>query len=325
MAQSQIEHVVIIVKENHTFDNYFGRYPGAEGETTLADAPNPPASDHPHTHEAWLKFDKSAVRQQYNQAVLADYWRLAADFTLCDHYFTDVAGPSTPNHLMLITADSPVIDNIHKTSEQDAKQPPTPFDLPSLPAELEKANLSWKNYGGYAFAYIKALKGSPGNVPSEQFITDAQAGKLPTVSWLYASETTELYGNLSEHPPADVRPGMAWTMKQLKALAAGGLWDKSVVFITWDDWGGWYDHVVPPEVETWQDGTQFRYGPRVPCLVVSPYAKKGYVSKTQRSHVSLLAFCEQQFNLPALTDRDRTADAMADCFDFSQTPLQPPR
>src|SRR4030088_1209813 len=114
MLEQKVQHVIIIVKENHTFDNYFGRFPGANGDSTLATAPNPPASDHPHTHEAWLNFDQKAVRQQYDRTVLSSYWKLAGEFTLCDHYFTDVAGPSTPNHLMLIAADSPVVDNIHK-------------------------------------------------------------------------------------------------------------------------------------------------------------------------------------------------------------------
>jgi phospholipase C len=322
---SKIEHVVIIVKENHTFDNYFGRFPKAEGDSNLADAPNPPRSDPSHTHETWLKFDEKAVREQYGERVLSAYWKLAKKFTLCDHYFTDVAGPSTPNHLMLIAADSPVVDNIHESSQKDAKDKDTTFTLPSLPSKLESAGMTWKNYGGYAFKYIEDLKSSPHNVTSEHFIKDAQAGKLPTVSWLYAGEANEMYGNLSEHPPANVKPGMTWTIQQIEAVVKGGLWGTTAIFITWDDWGGWYDHITPPEVEKWKDGTQFRYGPRVPCLIVSPYAKQGYISKTRKSHVSLLAFCEKNFGLPAVTERDRTADNMSDGFNFDQEPLEPPK
>jgi phospholipase C len=324
--QHKLEHIVIIVKENHTFDNYFGRFPGANGDPNLAHAPNPPASDHPHTHEAWLKFAEKAVKEQYTERDLAAYWKLAKQFTLCDHYFTDVAGPSTPNHLMLITADSPVVDNIHESSEKDAKHPGgVTFVLPSLPKQLEKAGLTWKNYGGYAFQYIKDLAKSPHTVPSEQFIKDAKAGTLPAVSWLYAGESTELYGNLSEHPPANITPGMEWTMQQIKALVDGGLWDTSAVFITWDDWGGWYDHVTPPKVEAWKDGTQFRYGPRVPCLVVGPYAKKGHISSKLHSHTSVVRFCEDIFGLPPINQRAKTTNSMTDCFDFAQTPLAPPK
>ena len=322
---ANIEHVVIIVKENHTFDNYFGRFPGAKGDGHLASAPNPPLSDHSHTHEAWLDFDAKAVREQYGEKELSAYWKFAGQFALCDNYFTDIAGPSTPNHLMLITADSPVVDNIHESSAQDAKGKKTTFKLDSLPAHLEKAGLSWKNYGGYAFEYVQGLKSSPQNVSSERFLKDASSGALPAVSWLYAGETNELYGNLSEHPPADVTKGMEWTVQQIQAVVDGGLWDKTAIFVTWDDWGGWYDHVPPPEVEKWQDGTQFRYGPRVPCLVISPYAKPGHISHTLRSHVSLLAFCEKNFGVAPVTDRDKKADDMSDCFDFTQTPLPPPR
>ena len=96
------------------------------------------------------------------------------------------------------------------------------------------------------------------------------------------------------------------SLRKIQAIVDGGLWPRTVVFVTWDDWGGWYDHVVPPNVEKWDsrraqypgdahpefDGQQFRYGSRVPCLVISPYARKGFVSPTQRSHISLVKFCQ---------------------------------
>src|SRR3984893_4910986 len=118
------------------------------------------------------------------------------------------------------------------------------------------------------------------------------------------------------------------------ALAAGGLWDRVAIFITWDDWGGWYDHVDPPVVETWDhthaqrgadalaefDGQPFRYGSRVPCLVVGPYAKPGHISRQLNSHVSLLKFCEDLFGIDPLTDRDGAANGMSDCIDLSQVP-----
>jgi phospholipase C len=125
---------------------------------------------------------------------------------------------------------------------------------------------------------------------------------------------------------------MQWTVDQVNAVVKGGLWLKTAVFITWDDWGGWYDHANPPNVESWTSstpvpsyrGTQFRYGSRVGCIVLSPYARKGYISKAQHSHVSLVKFCESTFNLPPLNSRDRASDDMSDCFDFNQVPAQPP-
>jgi phospholipase C len=102
--------VVIFFKENHAFDNSFGTFPGANG-ATMAHAPNPPTHDPDHRHSAWLTRSTTAVRQQYLQSDIPAYFAYAKQFTLCDNYFTDVAGPSTPNHLMVIAAASPVIDN----------------------------------------------------------------------------------------------------------------------------------------------------------------------------------------------------------------------
>ncbi len=314
----KIEHVVIIVKENHTFDNYFGKFPGVEGDPKLAPAPNPPHSDHPHYHRAWLNRMRKPVKEQYGEKEIPAYFSYASKFTLCDHYFTDVAGPSTPNHLMLISADSPIIDNPGRSGAKPL------YDLPSLPAALEKSGRSWANYGGYAFNFIAGLHGSTSNHSSQKFAIDAAAGNLPNVSWVYAPEHQHNSDPLSEHPRGNVTHGMNWTVEQVNAVIKGGLWANTVIFITWDDWGGWYDHITPPNVEKWRDGTQFRYGSRVGCLVLSPYAKQKYISKVQHSHVSLVKFCESVFGLPTLNERDAAADDMSDCFDFTQTPAAPP-
>jgi phospholipase C len=312
IAKGSFEHVVIILKENHTFDSYFGTFPGAEGNSTLAHASDPPTGSFPNNHAAWLARATKAVRKQYHQADIASYWAYAQQFTLCDHFFSDVASDSTPNHLMLIASASPVINN------PSSGTTPT-FSLPSLPANLQAAGLTWRNYGGFAFSYIAQLKNSPWTVASQQFATDAEAGRLPSVSWIYAPHLQ------SEHPNDNVAYGMQWTVDQVNAIVKGGLWNKTVIFISWDDWGGWYDHVTPPNVEQWTDGTQFRYGSRVPCLVLAPYARSGYISKTLHSFVSILRFCEENFGVPSINQRDGSADNMSDCFDFTQTPLGPPR
>jgi hypothetical protein len=132
VSPSPIQHVVIIVKENHSFDNYFGTFPGANG-VTLAHAPDPIASDPRHDHVAWLERASTAVRQQYIQDDIPAYWAYAQQYTLCDNYFTDVASQSEPNHLMLIAADAPLIDN---ASAYRTYQPQPPFALPSLPFAL---------------------------------------------------------------------------------------------------------------------------------------------------------------------------------------------
>lgn len=166
--QGPIQHVVILFKENHAFDNYFGTFPGANG-AAMAHSPNPPTRDPDHTHKGWLNRATGAVRQQFLESDIPKYFAYARQFTLCDNYFTDVAGPSTPNHLMVLTADSPVIDNPHGNPV---------YDLPSLPASLDAAGLTWGNYGGYAFGMIKALGrgrsllpiSSPRMLPPESFL-----------------------------------------------------------------------------------------------------------------------------------------------------------
>jgi phospholipase C len=202
------------------------------------------------------------------------------------------------------------------------------YDIPSLPISMEGAGLKWGNYGGYAFEDITELKGKQ-KQSSLKFKSDAASGNLPNVSWVFAPEGK----GLSEHPTENITDGMNWTVEQVHAVVQGGLWFNSVIFITWDDWGGWFDHVDPPNVETWKDdgshpsydGTQFRYGSRVGCLVLSPYAKSGYISKALHSHVSLVKFCETNFGLSPLNQRDANADDMSDCFDFKRQPLGPPQ
>ncbi|HMJ49693.1 MAG TPA: alkaline phosphatase family protein [Burkholderiales bacterium] len=323
MSVHRIQHVVIIVKENHCFDNYFGTLHGVNG-MTMPRSPNPPPKDPDHSHAAWLARHSNPVLAQFVEQDIPAYFAYARQFTLCDNYFTDVAGPSTPNHLMLVAADSPVIGN-PPNYRRGSHQPM--FKLPSLPANLEHAKLTWGNYGGYVFDFIHGLAGRNKH-PSEQFKQDALAGKLPTVSWLYAPH------DASEHPPnpqdkgdpvvGNVTHGMQWTVDQVNAIVKGGLWPKCAIFITWDDWGGWFDHADPPEVEKWTDGSQFRYGSRVPCLVLSPYAKRGHISNALHSHVSLIRFCEITFRLPDVNKRTAGADPMSDCFDFSKPAGPPP-
>ncbi len=180
---------------------------------------------------------------------------------------------------------------------------------------------------------MKELAGHAGNHARDLFLHHAAAGKLPSVSWVYGDGRP----SLSEHPQQNVTDGMRWTVEQINAIVEGGLWEHTAVFVTWDDWGGWYDHADVPVMETWDstraqrpadaypqfNGEPFRYGSRVPCLAIGPYARRGHVSHQVNSHVSLVKFCESTFGLPALSQRDGQSNGMMDCFDFSQPP-QPP-
>src|SRR5579885_2771253 len=147
-------------------------------------------------------------------------------------------------------------------------------------------------------------------VPANQFVTDAKNGNLPAVSWIVA-------GIESEHPPNSTCVGENWTVQQINAVMEGPEWKSTAIFVTWDDPGGFYDHIVPPII----DG--FGFGMRVPLLIVSPYAIPGHVSHTRYEFSSVLKTIEERFNLPYLTKRDARANDTYDSFDFNQTPLSP--
>ena len=232
---------------------------------------------------------------------------------------------------MLICADAPIINN---PAHHYRPSPGHAYKLKSLPLALERACRTWGNYGGYAFRYIAELASHRSNHSRDAFKRDAMKGKLPSVSWVYGDGKPDL----SEHPVRNVTAGSRWTADRVAAIVAGGLWDRTAIFVTWDDWGGWFDHVVPPVKESWDsrraqrpavafpefDGEPFRFGSRVPCLVISPFARPGHVSHQENSHVSLVIFCESAFGLEPLSQRDAASNGMSDCFDFTQSPNPPP-
>jgi phospholipase C len=286
------------------------------------------------------KFDLiSGGWSAYAQATEEDipnYWAYARRFTLADHYFTSVHGPSLPNHLFAIGAQSGgAIDNATSSApglacddnssgtvtvideNGNRSQQLSCFDFPILPDSLTKAGISWKYYGegGGVLTVIRHIYESSSwqlnSAAPDQFLTDARTGRLPEVSWLIPP------GPVDEHPPASMCEGENWTVSVLNAVMQGPDWNSTVVFMTWDDFGGFYDHMPPPQVD------QFGLGPRVPLLIISPYAKPGYVSHTVYDHTSVLKFVETRYGLPALTSRDAWANPMLDIFDFSQPPRPP--
>jgi phospholipase C len=198
------------------------------------------------------------------------------------------------------------------------------FDFDTLADRLEARGLMWKYYApgegqsGYIWSALDAIQHirltslwDQHVVATEQFIQDAQNGQLPAVSWVVTKS------GLSEHPPASVCLGENWTVEQLNALMQGPEWNSTVVFLTWDDFGGFYDHVAPPVVDN------FGFGPRVPLLIISPWVKPGLITHTTLEFSSVLKFIEQRFDLDPLTQRDQNANELTDVFDFHQDPLPP--
>jgi phospholipase C len=358
-APTAIQHTVVIVQENHTFDNYFGTFPGADGVTNGLTSTGlvVPLTTMPDAYQASLcntwdcaiqamdggrmdRFDLISdgltAYTQVTEKEIPNYWEYAQHFVLADRYFTSVHGPSLPNHLFTVAAQSGgVIGNESGTgggvacdghpsgtvtvidaSGHRTQQSPC-FDFLTMPDLLGKAGISWKYYidGDGILATIRHIRNSPmwtkNRATTAQFLLDAHTGHLPAVSWLIEPREE------SEHPPDSVCAGDNQTTEFVNAIMQGPAWGSTVVFVTYDDFGGFYDHVPPPQVD--QDGM----GPRVPLLIISPFAKPGYVTHTASEHSSILKFIETRYHLQALTGRDAAASNMLDSFDFGRPP-QPP-
>jgi len=316
-----IQHIIIFIQENHTFDSLFAGFPGADGQSAGVACADALPSDPPHQHHDALTPDGAtidAARCSYTEAAASTYWQLARDFTLCDQFFSEVRGPSQPNYLMMVAAQSPIVD-----SPPRVRCPAFCLDLPTIADRLDAAKLTWRDYTGL-FSDIRSVVGRREMTIFDDaaFFHDAANGTLPNMSWLN-SEFLRNGDNKSGHPPGSLCQAENYATHVINAVMSGPQWNTTALFLTWDDWGGFYDHVEPPTAETLPDGSPLRYGFRVPCIVVSPYARSGYVSHETHSFVSLLRFIETIFQLPPLTDRDAQASDLLDCFNFNQTPRAP--
>ncbi len=328
---------MIIMMENHTFDNYFGRFPGANG-VTLPRASDPLRSDFYHGPAGVTaavdggKMDEFPLRGQvqYTQADIPNYWSYAQHYGLGDNFFTSQGTSSTPNHMTMVAAQSGgLFDsrgqngcnstqnnmNYSKVAATGVSYWSYPcYNIPSIPALLNNAGLSWRYYSQSTIwdapLMIKPIAGSPNDIhDSSQFVRDVQNGTMANVSWVIPS------GSGTDHPPSPTLEAQNFLTQQVNAIMKSSYWSSTAIFVTWDDWGGLYDHVVPPTVDN------VGLGPRVPLLVISPYAKAGYISHQQGEFASFDKFIEEDFGLPSLGQRDalsQTSDLM-DFFDFTQT------
>ena len=376
-----IKHVVFIIKENRTFDNLFGRFPGADGATSgmdqgtvrpLTHALDRIPVDIVHCYEcalqAWnegkmdgfASVSAPANRHAYTQFGPKDlpaYWHWAKRFVLGDNFFASAQGPSFPNHLYTIAAqsggvhDNPIQDleqlrERHRTTGlfkawgcdsveeayvpvedregKEVKVPPC-FDFLTEGDLLLRAGIPWAYYSatntqnGYLWSAYDAVRHIREDTqlwqshvfPVDGVVQDIRDDRLPPVTWV-----TPRF-ELSEHPEYSFCWGQNWTTRIVNAIMSSPMWKDTAIFITWDDYGGVYDHVPPPQVD------RFGFGIRVPLLLISPYAKAGYVDHTLGEFSSVLRFIEDNWGLSQLTDRDRDAANLSEAFDFSQEPRKP--
>jgi|ERR1700674_1846031 len=330
-----IEKVVIIFPENHTFDNLASEVAGSDGDLSLPLAPDIVQPDPPHDHLHWMRRDQPAPggarRQRYGRAQLPVIYRLMDTFATCDRYFSDVAANSFPNHAFSIGADAEGED------QNPSQAHPISLVTPGLPVRLETAGKTWANYGnGFAFKHYADSRMHANVRAQGAFQTDALKGLLPDVSWVYAPPHMDFHPGPIQFG-SSMKASDQWLNSAVKAISAGKLadgrplWDHVLVFITFDDWGGWVDHVAPPVLEKLPNGEPYRYGSRVPCAVVSPFAKPKFVSHVTSSHTSLVAFIERLWAIspspnPAARTRTTAATekAMSDCINLNQRPLPNP-
>jgi phospholipase C len=217
----------------------------------------------------------------YDWHEIPNYWEYARRFVLCDQFFSSLAGPSEPNHLYTVAAKSGGLVNNpnYRNGARGAVGGDTDavYTFPAMAEVLQNTHISWKYYDEkpnpqlhslWNPLWIPAISTEPRAmshlVGMNQFYKDAKSGHLPQVCWIVPNRADRA------HPPDDSARGMWHVTDLVNAIMRSDAWKSTVIIITWDDYGGFYDHVPPPAVD------QFGYGPRVPALVISPYARPGF-------------------------------------------------
>jgi len=288
------------------------------------------------------------VYEYVNPAQIKPYWAMAQQYVLGDHFFQPQGSSSFTAHQDLIRGATDV-DAKHSLVDlptstpwgcdappgtvtslitNDNRYEPNAGPFPCLSYRtlrdvMDAGSVSWRYYSPdvaepsgavwAAFDAIRAVRYGPewstNQVsPEKKIFTEVQRGSLPGVSWVIPD-----YNN-SDHAGRTGDTGPSWVAQVVNAIGQSSAWDTTAILILWDDWGGWYDHVPPPGRHR-AGGLGFR----VPFIVVSPFAKSGYISHAQYSYGSILRFVEDNWNLDRLGTSDQTsADFVPDFFDFKQ-------
>jgi len=373
-----IKHVIFIIKENRSFDHLYGRFPGADGATQGYDDGKlvalKPASDQrgydvPHCRACSItaidggQMDGFGAQAHgfyaYTQMPAAgepNYWHWAEQYVLGDNFFASALGPSFPNHLYTIAAQSggaiqnprqdfnAMIEAAQNGTKKswgcDIAQPAYVevldsegqvihvqpcFDFETEGDLLRRADIPWAYYAadanqlGYMWSAYSAIDRYRNNEelwnrymrPVDDVVRDVEADRLPPVTWV-----TPRFA-LSDHPDYNFCAGENWTTSVINAVMQSPMWRDTAIFLTWDDYGGFYDHVPPRELD------DIGLGIRVPLLVISPYAKEGFVYHEESEFSSVLRFIEDNWDLSQLTARDRQTTNLSDAFSFDAPPREP--
>ncbi|MGC1379846.1 MAG: alkaline phosphatase family protein [Candidatus Baltobacteraceae bacterium] len=384
-AHRYVQHVVIVVQENRSFDNLFSGFPAADAprfgyagsvrvrlHPTPLEDPGDIENNWRDAIDSWNhgKMDGFEAEHFYGgplryayayvpRTESAPYWAMARRYVLADQMFPTEFGPSFTSHLSLIAAntqieskpiaevdapsrlpwgcDAPPGTRSFTLTQERVERFNGPFpcfdDFPTIAQRLDDAHVSWKYYaspltriGGKVwseFDSVRKVRYGPDwqNVisPQTQILRDIAHGALADVSWVTPDWED------SDHTGSGSNAGPSWVASIVNAIGESRYWKSTAIVVVWDDWGGWYDSVPPPQLD-------FRgLGIRVPCIVISPYARvapgarAGYVSHTQYEFGSVLKFVEELFGLPPIGPpsrgfTDTRAASLMDVFDFTQSP-----
>jgi phospholipase C len=369
-SMPQIEHVVVLMMENHSFDNLLGMVPyevtgrhkvdgftrsggrvvnfnpDAQGNRIYATPMSSPCQLNGEPSQAWNASHEAYANGANSGFVLASgdvamsYWdghdlpftySLARHFPLGQRYFCSVLAQTYPNRRFLFAGTASGL------TSTDALTFATPAANGTIWERLTAHHVNWGVYfeDAPSYAIIPDSYDAARTHPITQFYSDAASGKLPSFTFLDPN-----YSTTSEENPQDIQVGEQFVASVVKALTHGPKWHSTALFFTYDEHGGYYDHVPPPPAilpdsiapiqepgkATLAPGTYNRYGFRVPLIVVSPWAKQNYISTVVQDHTSITAFIERKWNLPAMTFRDANAHPMTDYFDFSKCAFaRPPK
>ena len=369
-SMHQIKHVVVLMMENHSFDNILGMLPhqvpsrsgidgltlrrgrvtnfnpGPHGRLRASRAPSPCQLDRVPS-QAWnashISYDAGRndgfVRASGPSAMwfwdkhdLPFTYSLAEHFPIGQRYFCSTLCQTYPNWRFMFAGTAS--GTISTSASTVTVRPANGTIWDRLDAHHIDYALYYQNVPGWGvISGVLTAQRAKRQFKFDQFYKDAAAGRLPGFTLLEPN-----YETTSEENPQDVQVGEQFMSKVVRALMRSPAWKHTALFITYDEHGGYYDHVAPPRAIKPDNippklspgdmpGGYDRYGFRVPLIVVSPYARRNYVSSVVQDHTSITAFIERKWNLPAMTFRDANAQPMTDYFDFSGKPAfaKPPR
>lgn len=347
-----IEHIIVVMMENRSFDHFFGWLPGANGQQAGLNYTDSSGTSHPthylppdyqgcgfndpgHSYtQGRVQYDNGKCDGflfdgsgndvyaigYYGQSDLPFLGAAGPAFTILDNYFCGIMAETYPNRFYMHAAQTDRLTNTSTTSA-----------LPTIWDRLQAAGFSGRYYfSDLPFLALWGTKYVNISKPFSQFLIDAAAGTLPNVAYVdpgFAAETTDTSND--DHPHGDIRDGEAFLNQVYTAVISSPNWSKTVLVINFDEWGGFFDHVPPPlapippasQAAGVPDG---RLGFRVPCLVISPYARRNFVGHEQFDHTSILKMIEWRFGLPPLTVRDQTANNLADVLNFASPDVSAP-